>query len=102
MFGSPQGLSNELCEEDLLNGSGPFKAKYITNPSLPDHIIYIPVTKTEEKLPVVVFGNGLCLPIGLMYANMLNEIASHGFMVRISPFTPHHQPQKNKLLMDGI
>jgi hypothetical protein len=86
MFGSHQALSNEPCEEDTSGGSGPFKSKWKTDPSLPEHTIYVPTVKTDEKLPVIVFGNGLCLPIGLMYANMLNEIASYGFMVRISQF----------------
>jgi len=36
---------------------------------------------TGIKMPVMVFGNGLCLNKGDMYPDFLTEIASYGYLV---------------------
>jgi hypothetical protein len=82
MFGNPNGPTpQEKCEKDDSGGSGPFKAKVLEDQGLPNHTIYVPENPGQEKLPIIAWANGFCLPAGMMFANFLSEIASHGFMV---------------------
>ncbi|RDI83005.1 hypothetical protein Vi05172_g7022 [Venturia inaequalis] len=82
MFGSPNGQGpDEQCMVDKSGGSGPYKAHYLADPTLPDHTIYVPESPPPGKLPVIVWGNGFCMKAGTMFANFLNEVASHGFMI---------------------
>jgi len=62
-------------------GSGPYPADYSTSGSLPNHTIYLPVNLPNERLPIVVWGNGGCSGNGTSQVNFLREIASHGFLV---------------------
>jgi hypothetical protein len=67
---------------DNSGGSGPYHAALFTDPTLPKHTIYAPATPpTNIKLPVIVWGNGLCAATGTFFNNFLMEIASHGFIV---------------------
>ncbi|KAF2427784.1 hypothetical protein EJ08DRAFT_592547, partial [Tothia fuscella] len=62
--------------------SGSYNAKYFTDPSLPNHTIYAPKTPVQnQKLPLIVWGNGACGTDGAGFSNFLTEIASYGFMV---------------------
>jgi len=84
IFGSPWGKEpGEECMRDDSGGSGPYKANYTEDATLPDRTIYVPKTPppATEKIPVIIWGNGMCLPVGLMFYNFLNEVASHGFMI---------------------
>jgi hypothetical protein len=68
--------------EDWSGGSGPFKARYYTDSSLPRHTIYAPVAVSPNKrLPLLVWANGACDLNGAAFSNYLTEIASHGFIV---------------------
>lgn len=66
-------------------GSGLYApASYLTHPSLPNHTIYTPhpnALQPNERLPVLVWANGMSLAWGLMFSNFLREIASHGYVV---------------------
>jgi hypothetical protein len=62
-------------------GSGPYKAGYVTDPSLPSHTIYAPKTPPKVKMPVIVWGNGGCIPSGIMFEDLLTEVASHGYLI---------------------
>jgi dienelactone hydrolase len=63
-------------------GSGLYPAKATSDPSLPDHTIFAPITPpTGVKLPIVVWGNGGCLGVGTVHGNVLTEFASHGYYV---------------------
>jgi hypothetical protein len=62
-------------------GSGPYPAKAFSDPSLPKRTIYAPKAPSQEKLPLILWGNGACLAVGTMFSGFLKEIASHGFMV---------------------
>jgi hypothetical protein len=64
-----------------LEGTGPYPAKYFSDSTLPSHTIYAPKTPPPEELPVLVWGNGACFNMGLMFKQFLTEIASHGFIV---------------------
>lgn len=67
-------------------GNGPFNAVATTDSSLENYVIYRPkdlltTVKNSSKLPVVVFANGGCMDTSYPFENMLNNIASHGYLV---------------------
>ena len=65
-------------------GTGPYSAIMATDASLPTHTLFRPdniAALSDEKLPIVVWGNGACFDSPWEHVNFLNEIASHGFMV---------------------
>jgi hypothetical protein len=84
-------LSTSLCfaipqfpvpKSDGTFGSGSQPAFYSTEPSLKGYTIYAPkVTPTEGKLPVILWGNGMCMDQGLGFRNFLTEVASHGYFI---------------------
>lgn len=66
-------------------GSGPYKAVAVSEPSLPDLVVYRPVDIAgtvvhEGPLPVFIFANGACHDTSLPYERMLNDLASHGYL----------------------
>ncbi|KAF2430142.1 hypothetical protein EJ08DRAFT_589693 [Tothia fuscella] len=73
-------MEKDACEVDNTGGTGAYSAHMIEDTTLPDHTIYVPKNATGT-LPVVLFGNMLCLSQGAFFKTMLTEIASHGFMV---------------------
>lgn len=82
--GSPNGKGpGEQCVKDNTGGSGLYKSKILEDPTLVNHTIYIPALPLpgNTKAPVIIWSNGFCLPAGTMFANFLNEIASHGYIV---------------------
>lgn len=66
-------------------GTGPYApASYLTHPTLKKHTIYTPHPRSlrpDQRLPVLVWANGLGLAWGLMFGHFLQEIASHGYVV---------------------
>lgn len=66
----------------LAGGSGPYPASYVTDPGLPNHTVYRPDSlPSDDKLPIVAWGNGACAADGTAFENALTEWASHGFLV---------------------
>lgn len=66
-------------------GSGPYKAIAVSEPSLPGFVIYRPVDLSgavtrEGQLPLMIFGNGACNDTSVPYENMLNDLASYGYI----------------------
>jgi len=52
------------------------------DPTLPGHTVYRPTDlDAVTKLPVVVWGEGMCLLPGKTYRELLSRIASHGYLV---------------------
>jgi hypothetical protein len=82
--GSPNGKGpDERCVKDTSGGSGPYSSKVYEDPTLANHTIYIPSKPlgNGQKLPVIAWANGFCLPAGTMFENFLREVASFGYMV---------------------
>ena len=73
-------------------GSGPFKAIMLEEPGLPGHTVYRPANLTliaDQKLPIVIWGNGACVNAGNRFRWFLSEIASYGFLaVAVGPIGP--------------
>lgn len=71
-------------------GTGAYKAIMYTDDSLPTHTVFRPdnlsaITK-ENKLPIIVWGNGACANSPWEHINYLSEVASHGFLtIAIGP-----------------
>src|SRR5215472_17948553 len=61
-------------------GAGKWPAVVEVDPSLPSDVLYHPV-KMEGQLPVVIFAPGGCRNDGLYTADILKDVASHGYMV---------------------
>ncbi|MDG2175596.1 MAG: hypothetical protein P8M72_05640 [Gammaproteobacteria bacterium] len=70
-------------------GAGPYPAVFYSDSSLPNHTVFHPAdleATGNEKLPIVVWGNGGCADSNFSYREFLAEIASYGFLVvAISP-----------------
>jgi hypothetical protein len=45
-------------QKDNSGGSGPYKAAYKADPSLPKHTIYYPKSPPDIEMPVIVWGEG--------------------------------------------
>lgn len=77
------GPSRKIIDD---GGSGPFKAEAVSDPSLDNYVVYRPAdykaaVKAEGPLPLLVFANGGCNDTSLPHERMLNDIASHGYLV---------------------
>jgi len=67
---------------DGTSGSGKYPAAYKQDAAFKGYTIYAPKTPpTDEKLPVLLWGNGMCSDQGLGFRNFLTEIASHGYFI---------------------
>lgn len=66
-------------------GQGPYSAIVTESPTLSGMTIYRPedlnAFGTEQRLPVLLWGNGACANTTEEHKNFLNEIASHGYIV---------------------
>ena len=87
---SPSALQAMRAAMDAANampdspGTGPYPAAKMTDPGLPDHVLYRPAnlaTLGAQKLGVLVWGNGGCSDDGASARQHLEEIASHGYVV---------------------
>jgi dienelactone hydrolase len=80
--GSESPKENLQANKQKTPGSGPYPAKWTTDPSLPHHTIYAPISPPKGvKLPVIAWGNGACGTDGTGFLNLLTEIASHGYLI---------------------
>ena len=62
-------------------GNGPWQAVAESLESDPAYTFYRPETPPDQRLPLVVWGNGGCRDNGLSASHLLREIASHGYIV---------------------
>ncbi|MBO5185762.1 MAG: alpha/beta fold hydrolase [Prevotella sp.] len=67
-------------------GSGLFKAIAVKEATMPDFVVYRPKDLLHAHarcgaLPILLFGNGGCADTSVGYERMLNEVASHGYIV---------------------
>ncbi len=89
-----QNLSPMVIED---GGTGPYKAIALGEKSLTKFTIYRPESLAdfgpEQKLPVLLWGNGGCADSSAMHKLYLNEIASHGFIIfAIGPYETLNKP----------
>ncbi|MFC3077396.1 alpha/beta hydrolase family protein [Phenylobacterium terrae] len=64
---------------------GPHKVAIEADPGLMTHTVYRPADLSaftgDDRLPIVAWGNGACSNAGLLFANFLTQVASHGYLV---------------------
>jgi enterochelin esterase-like enzyme len=82
----PQDIKDKPPVADSkTGGTGPYKAILAGDSNLPTHTLYRPKDLSpfgkENKLPIVLWGNGGGANSSSGYARFLTEIASHGFLV---------------------
>jgi hypothetical protein len=68
---------------DMTGGTGPYKAGVAHSlAELPKQTIFKPKSVPQDvKLPVILWGNGLCAGRGAWFSKFLVEIASHGYFI---------------------
>jgi hypothetical protein len=86
MVPSPEQLARRAYSEALadLPGTGRYQSEKKIDASLPQHTIYLPSDLSslgDERLGIVLFGNGGCGNDGAAARNHHLEIASHGYLV---------------------
>ena len=70
-------------------GSGPYKAMVAADASLPNFTIYRPQDlKAVDKLPVLLYANGGCANSTVQMRFLLNDVASHGYLVIATGYIP--------------
>ena len=67
-------------------GSGRYRAIIVSEKTLPDFTVYRPrnvqyAARREGPLPILIWCNGACSGSSIGYERMLNEMASHGYVV---------------------
>ncbi len=73
-------------------GTGPYKAEYVSDKTLPAHTIYRPqdmkaAVARGGNLPVILYANGACANNNVEMRYLLSEVASHGYVVAaIGPY----------------
>lgn len=93
VFRARPGLSQEALMKQMgeqqatvpdTPGNGPYPAIRAIDPALPSHTFYRPANLAPfatAKLPVLIFGNGGCTDDSGHARLLLEEIASHGYLV---------------------
>jgi len=86
-------------------GTGPYKAVALGEETLSKFTIYRPKNLDnfgpDQKLPILLWGNGACADSSAFHKLFLNEIASHGFIVfAIGPISSlHEEPSMENMRM---
>ncbi len=79
---SPLGEVSVIIEE---GGTGDYPAVVTEDPSLPGMTLFHPKNMSafgeEQRLPILLWGNGACANTTQEHKNFLNEIASNGYMI---------------------
>ncbi len=74
---------NSRVVED--GGTGIYKAVMVTDSTLKTHTVFRPQDlskfNSNNKLPIIAWGNGACANSPWEHINFLSEVASHGFLV---------------------
>jgi hypothetical protein len=81
-----QGVATETASRVVEDGgTGPFSAVMASDSTLATHTIFRPddigAFGGENKLPIIVWGNGACANSPGGHVNFLSEVASYGFLV---------------------
>jgi len=83
MLTQPNPNTKTYAKLDGTYGTGKYKpAWFSTDPSLPNHTLYMPKTIPDGlKMPVILWANGGCGASGTAWMAPLIEWASHGILV---------------------
>ncbi|MFC3201215.1 dienelactone hydrolase family protein [Alteromonas oceani] len=73
--------TEQLSAVSLTSGTGKYPATAVSVTEMPQNTLFLPFRLPDDKLPVVLWGNGGCMDNALAYGAFLREIASHGYIV---------------------
>jgi dienelactone hydrolase len=73
-------------------GTGAFPAVAVSDASMRMNTLYRPARLPEQRLPLVIWGNGGCRDNGLRYTQFLREVASHGFFIIAAGYPRYERP----------
>ena len=86
---APDAVQSLVVEE---GGTGPYKVLVLEDSTLAAHTLFVPADLSpfgkKNLLPVLVWGNGACTNSPWEHYKVLNEIASHGFLVIATGYIP--------------
>lgn len=81
-------LNDQISRQKEVDGggSGRYRAIIVSEKTLPNFTIYRPrdvqyAARREGALPILIWCNGACSGSSIGYERMLNEMASHGYVV---------------------
>lgn len=81
-------ISTNVTKQNVIEkgGTGTYRSIVVTDKGLNGYTIYRPrdvqwAAKHEGRLPLLIWANGACGDDNSGYQNMLNELASHGYVV---------------------
>lgn len=81
-------INSEVARQKEVDngGSGRYRAIVVSEKSLPNFTVYRPrnvkyAARREGPLPILIWCNGACSGASTSYERMLNEMASHGYVV---------------------
>ena len=81
-------INNQVARQKEVDdgGSGRYRAIVVSEKSLPNFTVYRPrniqyAARREGPLPILIWCNGACSGSSIGYERMLNEMASHGYVV---------------------
>ena len=94
-------------------GSGRYRAIVVSEKTLPKFTVYRPrnvqfAARREGPLPILIWCNGACSGSSLDYERLLNEMASHGYVIvaigtfRMSSSDPEDNGSSEKMVVDAI
>ena len=94
-------------------GSGRYRAIVVSEKTLSKFTIYRPrnvqyAARREGPLPILIWCNGACSGSSLDYERLLNEMASHGYVIvaigtfRMSSSDPEDSGSSEKMVVDAI
>jgi len=84
--------SAKAAPQGKMGGKGPLGQKsggtgkygpvsYAVNPEFPGYTVYVPPKANGEKLPVILWANGMCSDDGSGFSSFLLEVSSHGYII---------------------
>ena len=83
-----ENINNQIARQKEVDngGSGRYRAIVVSEKTLPDFTVYRPrdvqyAARREGPLPILIWCNGACSGSSIGYERMLNEMASHGYVV---------------------
>ena len=83
-----ENINSQIARQKEVDngGSGRYRAIVVSEKTLPDFTVYRPrdvqyAARREGPLPILIWCNGACSGSSIGYERMLNEMASHGYVV---------------------
>jgi len=77
---APQGKMGGMGAKS--GGTGKYgPVSYAVSPQFPGYTVYVPPKAAGEKLPVILWANGMCSDDGSGFSSFLLEVSSHGYII---------------------